>query len=89
MALNLQTVSDYIGLSSSYFSQLFKKEKGVGINNFITSCRISEACKKLTETKFSSKEISRQVGFTSATYFGKVFKKNIGVTPNLFRKQNL
>ena len=87
--LNLQTVSDYIGLSSSYFSQLFKKEKGVGINNFITSCRINEACKKLTETKFSSKEISRQVGFTSATYFGKVFKKNIGVTPNLFRKQNL
>ncbi len=85
--LSLQTVSDAAGLSSSYFSQLFKAEKGIGLSNYITESRILRARSMLESTELKNEEIARQLGFASATYFGRVFKKYTGLTPNAFRKQ--
>lgn len=86
MELGLQQVSDAIGLSSTYCSQLFKKEVGMGINAYITHRRIKQAEKLLAETKLTSSDISRQLGYTSAGYFGQVFKKIVGITPQEFRR---
>lgn len=85
--LSLQTVSGAVGLSSSYFSQLFKQEKGIGLSNYITDCRISQAQLLLRTTDLKSEDVALQLGFTSATYFGRVFKKSVGITPNDFRKK--
>ncbi|MDR7211019.1 AraC-like DNA-binding protein [Flavobacterium piscis] len=34
-------------------------------------------------------EISVSLGFENATYFSSLFKKEVGITPNIFREQNL
>lgn len=85
--LGLQTVSDAVGLSGAYFSQLFKKEKGAGLNRYINERRIIEAQKLLVSTELKSEEIALRIGFTTATYFGRVFKKSVGMTPKEYRKQ--
>ena len=35
-----------------------------------------------------AEDIARQTGFASATYFGRVFKKSTGMTPNGYRRQS-
>ena len=86
--LSLQSVSDTVGLSVSYFSQIFKKEKGIGLNNYIMRERITRAQYLLKTSELKSEDIARQLGFASATYFGRVFKKNTGITPSAYRKQS-
>ena len=84
--LGLQQVSDAIGLSSTYCSQLFKNEVGMGINAYITQNRISRAQVLLRETQLMSSDIAKQVGFVSVSYFGQVFRKVVGMTPQEYRR---
>lgn len=86
-SLGLQNVSDWIGLSSSYFSQLFKREKGLGVTNYITKERIKLAKELLATTSIKNEYIALQLGFARGNYFSKVFKKETGYTPGEYRKQ--
>ena len=85
--LGLTRVSEEIGLSSTYFSELFKKEVGMGINAYIVQSRINRAQQLLRTTNLQSAEISRQLGFSTPGYFGQVFKKTVGMTPNDYRRK--
>lgn len=85
--LGLASVSDYVGLSSSYFSQLFKNEMGVGLNNYISDLRIQRAKELLTKTNLTNEEISLQSGFSTVHYFSRVFGKSVGMTPGQYRKK--
>ncbi len=85
--LSLNQVSDEVRLSSSYLSQLFKKETGLGISAYITQNRIARAKHLLIETELTSADISKQIGFMSNGYFTQVFKKVEGKTPQEFRRK--
>ena len=86
--LSLQKISEKVGLSNSYFSQLFKKETGNGINAYIVQQRIFRAQILLKETRLKCEDIAKQTGFSSSGYFVQVFKKNVGTTPGQFRKEH-
>ena len=85
--LGLPGVSKCMGLSDTYCSQLFKKEVGVGISSYITQKRVERAKRLLRDTPLTAAEISRQVGFMSAGYFGQVFRKTTGLTPQQYRRE--
>ncbi len=84
--LGLQQISKAVGLSATYCSQLFKKEVGMGIAAYITQNRIRRAQQLLRDTDLTAAEISKQVGFMSPGYFGQVFRKIIGTTPQEYRR---
>lgn len=84
--LGLQSVCEYVGLSGPYLSQVFKKEKGIGLNNFITNQRIRTACMLLASTDLKNSDISIQTGFSSVNYFSSVFKKEMGLTPKEYKR---
>ena len=84
--LGLQLLSDNVGLSPSYLSQMFKSEKGLGINNYITKMRIERAKELLRKTEYPIEDIARQLGFARSNYFGMVFKKTTGDTPGAYRR---
>ena len=85
-SLSLEQVSDAVGLSSYYFSKLFKKEKGIGFSNYISLIRISHAKQMLEETELPLTDIALQSGFSSTPYFSQVFKKQEGMTPGEYRR---
>ena len=87
--LCLQAVSDNVGLSRSYFSQMFKAEKGTGLTSYINSERISRACELLRSTEMNAQDIAIQLGFSSASYFGQVFRKFTGTTPSSYRSKHV
>lgn len=55
--------------------------------DYITSYRLQMACQMLTKEDTSLAEISQNCGLGSSSYFGKVFKENMGCTPLEYRRK--
>lgn len=87
--LSLLQVSAYAGLSSSYFSQMFKREMGQGMSAYITQSRIRRAKELLLSTDLKMEDIALQSGFSSVNYFSTVFKSSTGQSPAEFRRSVL
>ena len=79
--LNLNEVSAIFGISPNYLSTLFKKYNDCGYSEYITYRKIEEAKKMMSEGNQKIYEIASALGFESAFYFSKVFKKVEGISP--------
>ena len=87
-AIGLDDVAAEIGRSSSYLMRRFKAELGMSVGEYITKCKLREACDLLTYGDRSLAEISAYLGYSSQSYFQNVFKKQYGMTPMQYRKQH-
>ena len=79
--LSLNDVAAVFGLSPNYLSALFKKTCNVGFSEYITQGKVAKAKSMLLEQELKIYEVAEQLGFESAFYFSKVFKKVEGVSP--------
>lgn len=79
-------IADYVALSENYLSRLFHKENGCSISDYILEKRMNMAKKLLIQTKLPVSAIGEQVGYETTTYFIRVFKREIGMTPKDYRK---
>ena len=87
--LSLNEVATVFGISSNYLSQLFKKYNDTGFNEYVTFCKINEAKKLLEDSSLKVYEIAEMLGFESAFYFSKVFKKVEGCSPTEYVNSKL
>lgn len=81
-------LAKYIELSPKYLSVLFKKEVGISVTDYIQKMKIEEAKKLLAYSKISISEIYSLLNFNDQSYFTKVFKKIVGITPKLYRENH-
>lgn len=79
--LSLNEVAAMFGISPSYLSQLFSKYNETGFTEYVNTCKIRESKRLLTEENLKVYEVAEMLGFESAFYFSKVFKKVEGVAP--------
>jgi len=59
----------------------------VNFSCFRNSIRIQHAKKMLLNTQMSVSEIEFEVGYGSISYFNRVFKEIVGITPQKFRSK--
>lgn len=81
----LQNIADTFGVSPNYLSQLFKKYEQIGISEYISNLKIQKSKDLLKNGNLKIYEVADRLGFESAFYFSKVFKKVTGVSPKDFR----
>ncbi|WP_024295866.1 response regulator [Lacrimispora indolis] len=86
--LTLNEVAGVFGLSPNYLSILFKKNCRVGFSEYIAQAKVNRAKALLMEQDMKIYEAADQLGFESAFYFSKVFKKVTGLSPREFIQQN-
>ena len=79
--LSLNEVAAVFGISPSYLSQLFSKYNETGFTEYVNTCKVRESKRLLTEENLKVYEVAEMLGFESAFYFSKVFKKVEGVAP--------
>ena len=79
--LSLNEVAAVFGISPSYLSQLFGKYNDCGFSEHINLCKVNKAKELLDEGNLKVYEIADTLGFESAFYFSKVFKKIEGIAP--------
>lgn len=84
--IKLQEVAEYVGLTPTYLSTLFKKQVGKSLVEYLTHIRIQNAKQLLIDRNRNISDIADEVGFVDEKYFIKRFKKVTGLTPNEYRK---
>ncbi len=84
--ISLDDVSRHLNLSPYYFSKLFKSETGTTFVEYLTNLRMERAQELLKDESLSIKEICAAVGYADPNYFSRTFKKNVGVTPTVYRE---
>lgn len=87
--LTLNDVAYSFSITPNYLSQLFKKHNDLGFNEYVTSCKINEAKRLMSDGSMKIYEISDKLGFESSFYFSKVFKKKEGVSPKEYINQKM
>ena len=85
--ISLEETAKHLKISASYLSRLFKQETGVFFGDYVNKLKIEEAASLLLYTEYNDAEISSLLGFSSQSYFIKIFKKQMGTTPKKYKKQ--
>jgi two-component system response regulator YesN len=82
--LSLGEVAAVFNFSPNYLSQLFTRYAGTGFVEYITAARMAAAKEMLARGEGPIYEIAEKLGYESAFYFSKVFKKETGISPREF-----
>ncbi len=80
-------VSGEFYLSYKYLAAVFKREKGVTMQQFHTGLRMNEACRLLRSTLVPIGEIAAAVGYSDMLYFSRVFHEKVGCSPTEYRRE--
>jgi AraC-like DNA-binding protein len=75
-------------LSANYFGDLIKKETGLTAKDFIQNKTISVAKNRVFKSDKTINEIAFEMGFKYPQHFTRLFKQQVGQTPNKYRSSN-
>ncbi|WP_372629636.1 helix-turn-helix domain-containing protein [Cohnella sp.] len=85
--ITLTQLAAAAGLAPGYLSQLFKRETGLTVSEYIQRVKVEEAGKLLLFTDDTLLAIGSRLNFHDQSHFIKVFKKHTGLTPRQFRNR--
>lgn len=83
--ISVSNVADMLNITSNYMSQVFKKEYGIGLLEYLSTLRIQKVCQMLVDTNLSLEQIAQEVGFSNARALSRSFAKQKGVNPGKYR----
>jgi len=89
--MTINQFSDQVKIPSYYVSQIINEKLNCNFLDFVNQYRIEEAKTKLldkSKNHFTIMAIAHESGFNSKTAFYSAFKKNVGGTPNQYRKKD-
>lgn len=83
----LTAVSEHLGYSYSYLSDVFHKTTGDTLINYYTQRRLDAASMLIREGHLTMSEIAELLKYSSIYSFSRSFKKRFGICPTEFKKQ--
>ena len=85
--VGLADLAEHVGLNASYLSTLFKRETGLSVTEYVQRERIATAKNMLKYSDYTAQQIATALGFSSQSYFTKVFRQTTGRTPTGYRRR--
>lgn len=84
--ISLEQLGSEFHMSPKYFSEYFKKHFSKNLTDYLTATRIEKAKKLLLETDWDMELIAQKTGFSGSSYFIRIFRKSLNMTPAQYRK---
>lgn len=88
MNVTLREMARKSYMCETYFSEQFKMRTEKNFNEYLNDLRINKALELLRKPGLKVSEIGELVGYNNSSYFIKIFRKKIGMTPSDYRKMN-
>ncbi|RHW44859.1 AraC family transcriptional regulator [Bombilactobacillus bombi] len=85
--ITLDKIGDHFGFNPNYISNYFKEKTGLTFIQLVHLQIINIAAKYLSYTNAPVEHISHKVGYENSSYFYKIFKKYMKISPNEYRKR--
>jgi AraC-like DNA-binding protein/CheY-like chemotaxis protein len=79
-------VAQQCGLSPTYFSKVFRQRFGMPFQEFLLRYRVAQACLMLENPNSSISDVCYAVGFKDPSYFTRVFKRYLDISPSEYCK---
>ena len=83
--ISLKSLADTLYLSEGYLSRYFKKIYNMSFSAYLRQVRLSHAMSELMYTDKAILQIALDNGFSSISFFNKVFKEEYGKSPSHIR----
>lgn len=83
--ITLEKVASLVGMNKYALCRYYKKENYGSVMEQLCQIRINKAKTYLSDSKIPISKIAKFCGFSDASYFGKVFKEEMGISPRKYR----
>ena len=84
---SLKKAAEYFHYNPNYLSQLYKTATGAAFSAQLREIRLRKSAELLTSTELTVAAVAEKTGFSDAKYFERVFHKEKGLTPTVFRRE--
>ena len=84
--LRVGDVSRRLGLNADYFAAMFHKTVGESFNSYLMRVRVEQSKHLMLSTSDPLTDIAVATGFTDQSYYCRVFKKYVGLSPRQYRR---
>lgn len=85
--IRVRDIASAAGVCERECFRCFTRALDVTPVEYLTRHRVAAAARLLRQSAMSAGEIAAACGFTDASYFGKVFRREFGCTPAQYRRQ--
>lgn len=82
--LGIEDIAKSVHMNYNHLCFVFKKETSITINDYLTELRIAKAKELFDQGEKVVQYVAGRVGYADANYFGKCFKKYIGIAPSKY-----
>ena len=83
----IEEIAQHFFISKYHLCHLFSVKIGLPPIAYLTNLKIGRACEFLRDTDMSITDVSTRCGFNSSSYFFRIFKKIMNLSPKEFRKK--
>lgn len=83
---SIQETAEFVGLSKSHFSKIYKEYTGENFWDFVIKLKMEKAKFELKNSNKTHYEIAQLIGYESEYHFSRIFTKTLGISPSQFRK---
>lgn len=83
--MNVDGLSDYVGLSRSQLHRRMKDIMGVAPSDYIRNVKLRKACEMLSHGDVDIAQVAYSLGFNAQSHFSTLFKRYTGMTPTEYR----
>ena len=84
--LDLNTIANHVGLSTTHLIRLFQKEFGCTPHAYVIRLRMEHTKYLLKTTAMPVKQIARESGYSNVSSFVSAFTEKVGISPQQYRK---
>ncbi len=84
--ISLTDVARHVGISKEYLARCFHQEMGITLVIYLNRYRVNRAKTLLEQGGHSLTEVALEVGFSSSTYFSRVFRQEVGMSPSEYER---